>query len=186
MAGCLQPSIAATTFSSFLETLSERTTASPKPTWALEDVQDVFLTWSSEVLLRGGYTEGGWNPTLPSLEGSWSLMVPTSRSFWSSSFLFLWKSSSSPRFIWRQYYGVLFSVFPKFIYQLDGRFKYLFFNFQPYLGKISILTTIFFKGVGSTPNWNPIFLPSAKELLLECYLFFSMLQGCHRWRITTN
>ena len=142
MAGCLQPSIAATT--SFFETLSEITTASPKPTWALKNVQDVFLTGSSEVV-RGGYTEGGWNPTLPSFEGSWSLMVPTSRSFWSSSFLFLWKSSSSPRFIWRPYYGVLFSVFPKFIYQLDGRFKYLLFNFQPYLGKISILTTIIFQ-----------------------------------------
>lgn len=56
MAGCLQPSIAATT--SFFETLSEITTASQKPTWALKNVQDVFLTGSSEVV-RGGYTEGG-------------------------------------------------------------------------------------------------------------------------------
>lgn len=129
------------------------------------------------IIFRGAERRLYWGwlkpNSLPSLEGSWSLMVPTSRSFWSSSFCFCGNLLVRPHLL------VLFSVFPKFIYQLDGGFNFFFEIFSPILGKWSNFDDHIFQRVWFNHQQETVviwFIPHQKNSMSSAKVTFK----CHQ------
>ena len=142
------------------------------------------------MIFRGGERRLYWGWLKPNSTQSWRFMTHHGRNIQVilEFILFvLWKCSSSARFIWRQYYGVLFSVFPKSIlYQLGGRFKYLFFSFSALFGEDFHFDDHIFQRGWFNHQLESNLFAKCQGAPIGMLLVSSMLQGCHRWRIATN